>query len=445
MVSRMSTRRRALAAEAMCLLLVVIVGGVAVGLHLRDDRKLSPIDEVQHVDYMVKAGTLHLPRNGEKDGLIARHEAACRGIEAPYTPPPCASAGSAPDTAFPEDAFDTASSDPPLYYVVTGLAARALHAVAHLDSYVTAGRLLGIAWLASAMVVLWFMLVEMGAGLVVRTAVGVLLVSTPAVVHAHATVTSDATLLLAGAAALLTVLRWERRAGPGWLVIAVALLCALAKVPALLAVGVASLYLLVRAVRRDSGAGDARPRTQLVGMAVGSTAVSVLTTLVWFWITHRRAVPGAPTPPSTALFHATRLQLDQVVRQVGAFLSPVSHPPLLAPLLSVFTVAIIDVLNALVLAGSFGAAAFAGARSRVEALAISTTALMLIGGPALVVAIYASDHSVLPDIPARYGLALLPAAMACLAALLAKAWARWAAATFAAVAALYTVGHLATR
>jgi hypothetical protein len=441
----LTASRRTVTVEAICLLLVILVGGVIVGLHVRDDHRLSPIDELQHVDYMVKAGALHIPRKGERDGPIARHEAACRGIEAPYRPPPCAGAESAPDSAFPENADDTASFDPPLYYVTSGLAARAVHAALHLDSYVTAGRLVGIAWLAVTMVALWFLLIEMCVGLLARTAVGLLLVSTPLAVHTYSTVTSDAALLLAGAAALLVVLRWERRVWPAWPVVAIASLCALTKVSALLAVGVAVVYLLVRAVHADGKGQGTRPRWQLLAMAAAAAAVTVVTWVVWLWIVDKRAVPGAPIAPSAAVFHATRLGLDKVAAQVGAFLSPLTAPPILAPLVSVFTDSILTVLNALVIAGTFGGAALGGARSRLEALGTSTAALMLVGGPAYVVAIYVSDHQVLPGLPHRYGMALLPAAMACLGALLVKVWMRWAVALFATVAVLYTIGHLATR
>jgi len=437
--------RRLLTRDFALLLLVALVGAVVMGLHIRDDTKLSPIDELQHVDYLAKASDLHIPRVGETDGALARHEAACRGIEAPYTPPPCAQSSAAPDGAFPENAADTAASDPPLYYVTTGLAARALKAVLHMDSLVTAARLAGIAWLVAALVLLWLLTAEMGVGSTARTAVGILLVTTPAIVHAHATVTSDATLLLGGAAALYAALLWERRRLHGAVLLAIAALCGLAKIPCLLAIGAAALYLLVRALRQPGGAEPRRTPAELVRMAVLSTGLAVGVTLLWLLVAHVRAVPGAPTPPSTAVFRATHLRLDQVAAQAGAFLSPLAAPPILAPLASAFTLAILSVSNLLVLSGTFGSALLAAARTRLEAAAIAAGALMLVGGPAFVVAIYVSDHSILPAIPHRYGLALIPAAAVCLAALLAKAWARWGAALFAAVAGLYTIAHLAAR
>jgi hypothetical protein len=70
---------------------------------------------------------------------------------------------------------------------------------------------------------------------------------------------------------------------------------------------------------------------------------------------------------------------------------------------------------------------------------------MLVGGPLFVVTIFASDHIVLPDIPHRYGLALVPTVLVGVGALLGKAWMRWSVAVFAAVSAVYTVGHLAAR
>jgi hypothetical protein len=292
---------------------------------------------------------------------------------------------------------------------------------------------------------IWLLLREVGVCLIARTAIGLILVTTPTVVHAHATVTSDATLLVAGAAAMYVTLLWERRRVGAWMVVVIAILCGLSKVPALLAVGAASLYLLVRALRMPPDPHATRRRVEMLAMAAAAAAATAITALVWLAVTHRRAVPGAPTAPSDVVFHAARLRLDQVVAATGSFLSPVSAPPILAPLNSEFTVALLSMTNALALAGAFGAAALAGARSRVEAVSASVATLMLVGGPLFVVTIFASDHIVLPDIPHRYGLALVPTVLVGVGALLGKAWMRWSVAVFAAVSAVYTVGHLAAR
>lgn len=439
-------RRRGRAANIAGLLLVILVGTAVVGLHIRDDVRLSPIDETQHVDYLAKAAEFHIPRVEETDGPVAREEVSCRGIEtSAYEAPTCASWSSAPITAYPEDGVDTAAVDPPLYYTVTGLAARAVKAVLHLQSLVTAARLLGIAWLIAALVLLWLAMAEMGIPALARTAAGLLLVTTPVVIHSQATVTNDGILLFCGAAALSATLLWESRRLNGALLLVVAVICALAKVTALVAVGVTALYLLVRAARASAEAlPGARRRVELVVMAVATVAAAIGVTLVWLAITHLRRVPGAPLAPSEAAFRATHLTLTDLALQWGAFLTPLNGPPILAPLRSVYVLSLLAVVNAIVLAGTLGAAALATARSRLEAVGAATAALMLVGGPALVLAIYAADHSILPNIPHRYGLALMPAAALCVGAAFAKVWLRRLMGLFAAGAAVFTLVHLAT-
>ena len=424
---------------------VVLLGAVLIALHVRADPRLSPIDELQHVDYVVKAGQLHLPRLGETDGAVARHEIACRGVEAAFSPPPCASSDKAPNGAYPENAIDTAASDPPLYYVITGLAARAANGVIHTRSIVTLARLFGIVWLAAGVVLLWLAMRVLGIGLVVRMAVSALVVTTPVVLHSNATVTSDAVLLLGGAAAFFTVLLWEQRRLPGWVVFLVAGLCGLTKIPCVLAVVAAGLYLAIRAARRRTlGEHPTRSRREMVGMALASSAVAVGVVLLWLVIVHVRSIPGSPLSPSAASFRVDHFPVSRLLSQYSALVSPVSDPPVLAPLQGKITLAIVAAFNVLLLVAAFGGAALSRAGSRLEAIATSAAALMLVGGPAFVVAIYLSEHQVLPSIPHRYGLALVPMVAAALAMILIKAWVRWTVIGLAAFASLYTLVHVAT-
>lgn len=433
-------RRRA---SSLCLVAVLLLAVVVVGLHVRDDGRLSPVDETQHVDYLDRARHLQIPRLGEFDGAVARHEVACRGVEANFTPPPCAQAATAPNSAFPEDALDTAAADPPLYYAVTGIAARVVQAGLHLGSLVTAARLLGAAWLAAALIVLWLAMGEFGVGLVARTAVAVLMVTTPTVILSSATVTSDATVMLAGAASLYAVVRWERGAAPAWVVLVIAALCPFAKVTALAAVGATSVYLLVRwlRARRDTATSTRTPRG-LIAMAVAGPVAGLAVAVAWQFIVVARTIPGVPTSGSIVYLYAAHLTVSQVFSQVAATLSPLQNPTILAPLHGPVTVAIAALVNALVVAAAFGGAAFAAAGSRLEALAGSAAALMLVSGPLLAVFIYVGEHAAF-DIPARYGLALVPFGAVALAAALHRAPARFAVVAFAAAVALFTVVTLA--
>jgi hypothetical protein len=403
---------------------------------------LSPIDEQPHVDYLDKAAHLHIPRLGEVDGAVARHEVACRGIEFNPPQPPCANAATAPNNAFAGNAIDTAAPDPPLYYVTTGIVAEAVQAVLHLGSVVTAARLLGFAWLAAAIILLWLAMAELEVGVAARTAVSTLLVTTPAVILSSATVTSDATLLVGGAAALYAVLRWERRKLPGWVVVLIAVLCGFSKVPCLLAIAALSAYLLIRWVRtRNATEVSIRTPSELLKMAVLAPAAGLAVAEVWNLIVRARAIPGVPTSTFNGLF-PHHLSLSQLLAQTTATLSPVQNPAILSPLTGARTVAIVAIFNLLIIAAALGGTAASAAGSHLEAIAGSASILMVAAGILFILFVYFDSHLAI-DVPPRYGLSLLAFAAVALAAVLTKASVRFGVCAFAIAAALSTVVHLA--
>ena len=69
---------------------------------------------------------------------------------------------------------------------------------------------------------------------------------------------------------------------------------------------------------------------------------------------------------------------------------------------------------------------------------------MLVTGPLFVVALFVVQHAVIPDIPHRYALALLPSMLALLALALAKRFVRVALVGLAVVAVLVTFERLIT-
>ena len=82
---------------------------------------LSPLDELQHVDYLDQASRFDFVHNGERVGQLAMREQACRTVDSPgFVSPPCKAKDLKP-VQFQEGGFNTASADPPTYYVLTGL------------------------------------------------------------------------------------------------------------------------------------------------------------------------------------------------------------------------------------------------------------------------------------------------------------------------------------
>src|SRR5580692_9544243 len=83
------TRRGATIRKWAPALLLVVVPLFLVSLHVRAYTKLSPIDELEHIDYMFRSPGVHQVIAGTQLAQPAMREEACRGIDSAYPPPPC--------------------------------------------------------------------------------------------------------------------------------------------------------------------------------------------------------------------------------------------------------------------------------------------------------------------------------------------------------------------
>jgi hypothetical protein len=447
-------RSRPRGAGLLVPLALMIVAILLVGLHVRAYRPLSPIDELQHIDYALKVSHGELVRYGDKFGEQAMREEACRRVDSAFSPPSCTAPVLHPED-FQEAGYNTAYAHPPGFYAVDGLGGRLLDLMPGVNSAVTGIRLMGALWLGGGLVLLWFALAELGARPLARVPILALVACAPAVLHATATINPDGTGLAIGAAALLVVLRWDAgRASPWWLV-AVGTAAMLTKFTNLMGVGAAAIFILVRwfqARRRDSAvaAGDGNDPGSDSGPAPNSTrrtivALGALIAAVgvagigWTGVSAAAAAPNTDEIeiPMAQAFKADAISVDQVVGNVPAALSPL-HNPYVPAVLSTTEVGLAAILtDRLLLAGGFAALLMSAAASRQRALAGAGLAAMVIVGPFFVVADFAFAESYFA-IPARYGLSVVPF----VAAAAALAYDRslpgrvilWAAAALGAVA-----------
>ena len=241
------------------LLALVLFGGLLVGLHVHRYTQISPIDELQHIDYMYKVHNGHLVPAGDKFGQDAMREEACRGIDAPLNDslPACDSKRFHP-ADFQEAGYNTAYIHPPTYYAIEGTIGWVLQKFTGVDSLVTTARLVGALWLAIFTVCMWFLMDDFEIPLLARATVIVLVLTSPTVLHASSTIQPDGTALAAGAAMVLATLRWEKGRWH-WIVPALVGVVAVSlKVTNGLVVGLCVLYLILRYVedrleeRRDA-------------------------------------------------------------------------------------------------------------------------------------------------------------------------------------------------
>jgi hypothetical protein len=253
------------------LVLALLIGVLDVAT-ARQIPEVSAIDELNHIDFLVRGSRGDLGQNGVVATQEALRELCDRGSDY-YVFPRC------PDSGLIDPAFYFVvglnySDNAPPYFLATGLSARALGAVTPgAESLVTWGRVLGAVWLLLGCYLVLRAGELLGLDRRLMVVALVLAAAIPAQLHASTTVNPDAAAFLAGAAVLLAVLAWEQRRSRARLgFVVLASLAALAvdssnAVAVLLAVG----YLGCRAFAspdRSVRSGQGRRPYALVALAL---------------------------------------------------------------------------------------------------------------------------------------------------------------------------------
>ena len=414
---------------AFCLLF----SAPAVGLQIRAHPGVFRVDEHMYIDYLyrVDAGRYYLP-HGQLLTAAAVQEIRCRGTE-PIPPPPTPPARNCKVmpygfTGLPDGGYNSADIYPPTYFMLTDVGARLLMDVGVTTNLVTAGRLTGVLWMALGMTVVFFLARELGAKKSAAWAALLLTGCTPWFLAFWFHVTPDAMSLPMGGLVVLAALKWDRKQlGFGWMIAASVLSIAIKPVN-IVAVAAMGLFFAIRAVRRLTGcpmdepvaAADSaisemqRPsrwavaRHDVMGIAYTS-GVGLLALLSWQGYRTFVAPPGATTPYDH-LFPIHGFDITWLSRYFASFIriqnlgwSDAYQLSTLFPVLVAGTVASI-------------AFSYAG-RLRIQALALSTLSLALIGPFGLgVMTALATGSAVPPQV--RYGLSL----MAPMVAIAATTW-----------------------
>ena len=415
-----------------------------VALHVAAYPQLSPVDELQHIDYLDKASRGQIVRRGDLVGQYALREEACRGVEGAALILPSCDSGHFDPLVFQEGGFNTAEIHPPSYYFVTGLSARAIRPLLGGGGrgLMTAGRLVGALWLMAGAAVLWLLLGAFGVAWPVRVAPIALMVTAPAVLYSSSVVTNDATAIVAGAAVLLAAVKWQDGSSPGWVVVVVALAAVMFKLTNVIGVGVAVGYLVMQALGASRAgapsapARNARAHLLLVAAVVGGVAAGGM---AWVVVHSAMAEAGEFANPMSQRFRVDSLSLGQVLPAFGAGVVPLDTDHLLAPFFGGVVITSMMVATRWVLIGSsFGLAATAERWSRAEAVAISGVVAAMAGGPFFVLVNYVTLE-VFVSIPARYMLSAVPALAVTLALCMRKPWMNAVVVAMAAVSSVATL------
>ena len=430
---------------ALC---VVGLLGICIGAswgHVHRYSTLSPIDELQHLDYVIRIGHGHLVVMGDRFDQESLRLESCHRLDAEFDAkvPDCVvGVGVVLDpTRFQEDGYNTAAIHPPTYYAIDNVVARLLDRVLPGDQDVlVAARLVSGLWLAAGIVLLWFLLRSVGADRLLAFALAAAIAVSPTVLHASATVTNDATSILVGTAMVFSVLRWERRSLPLWVQAAIAALAAATKVTNLLAVALVLVYLVVRVLIADPGTDTdvrrrlrrftERDRRVSVGIAAIGGSAGVVA-LGWAAASSLMGRLSSDQIPMVQRFSVDRFPMNGFIDSWMQTISPLSGG-YLAPFLrsdayllctGVFAVGLLGAVVAAAIRSETGSAA--------RALSISLLWTLVLAGPALVLFNYVVQ-GIYVVIPMRYGIALVPAMAVAAVPVLERRILRWATVVLAA-------------
>ena len=411
--------------SALALVFVLAVAVAIVALQVKDQPKFSPIDELQHFDYTLKAPSAGV-RIGEQYGAEALEAVACRGIDWPGweagSPTLSECGDTRPDPSMsPERGYNTAYLHTPVYYSATALAGETIVRVGDV-SPLTAYRVVGAVWLVAGLLLVWLALRWVHVGVWQRTAVVGLLGVSPAVVHASAFVNPDATALLGGGLVLVALIRWESGHWPWWSTAAASTIAVWLKLTNATAVGVLVVYLAIRLwQQRDRlSVAQVRARARLrVTAASASVLVAIASVLIWrLWLGYRRLIEERDLPiytdqrrdsfPWTSLDDKLRGALTPFRDQWIPEGLPRSA---LDPLGGIADVGLLVLLGL-----AFG---FAVAKSAHRALVGGVVAAMAGVGVVSMIANYVTLSRDAP-VPGRYGLAVLPFAAVAIAPVLRR-------------------------
>lgn len=400
----MAQRSRVVDALVVALLTVIALG--SVGLHVERYTKVSPVDEMQHIDYLYRAPSP--PAYGDKVGQDAMREQSCRGLDlAGFERGTCSRSFTFDPNAYQERGYSTGSVNAPVYYSLTKALAVPLGAVMGTDSLVTPGRLVGGLWLALGLVISYLVAVRRGIARGAAAPMLALLAASPAVVFPASTISPDSMGLLAGALVLLVLTGWEQRGGRRWAAafVAVAAFVTAIKLTFILAVGAAALYLLARGARR-SGLRE-RLRAGDTLLALGSVGVALVVGIGWMVVQSQRLQVDPDAAPDLATrFLVPEFPWAGLMETSLQLLSPLASPwvPVGDPIKLAF---VTGVPSLVLLGGVLGAGLFRAAPAPHRDLATTTVFVAIAGCLGLTVVSYLVSQSYFP-LPPRYASSLVP-------------------------------------
>lgn len=370
-------------------------------------------DEGPHADYAYRAATLHLPGKGTLIAPEIKYEWYCHDQAGATGASSCTGYTS----SFKAGQQDYTFNDPPIYYTVTGLIARAVSPlVPGAHHFITIGRSVGVLWLFLAMLVFYLALRRFRASWQYAAAAAVFLPVVPGVLASTTQITSDAPAALSGALALYVLARQLIDKKTGWVLPLLATVFAagtktLNGMPMLIVAAVLG-YVAVAAARRRDWAAAKRP-------ALNAAVIFVSFCVVYFAWTHWQNGRGVAHWVNPNKANGQPLTGSKVGDMLSNLFNTFQHLATmyqLQPQINGETVVIwATLLTVLFCAGPF--MLMTASRSRSWGWLLGLATFVGVSSIAIVVQlqVFSANHEYFVMVSSRYALAFIPWVVACLA------------------------------
>ncbi|UAJ80564.1 hypothetical protein IT072_05945 [Leifsonia sp. ZF2019] len=399
--------------------LLLVAASIGLVAHSASQhRAISPYDEYVYIDYLAKIPTQGIVRGGEETGEVARQALACRGVlNYVVTTDRCDGHDFGSDAKYPYAGGTGADIYSPVYFAVTWTLAQPLIGLG--VDFVDAGRLVGAFWLALGAVGVWALLRALRVDGLSALGLGLLVVATPVAYWSNTYISTDAPSVAAGAwLGVAGVAVWERRRAAYVLLPVAAAIATLLKVQNIAAVGAVSLALMLGALTRPAGEGEARPtlgrvlRDRRLLVAVLTVAVAVVAQAAWLVIRARAQLPGERPSVDTA----QPLSVHAIVAESLRFITNIGVPGFQTSIVTAAVVGVLGLLSVAAVIGLIVDQRFRSGRGLVAAVSVLVVSLLL--GPLLAVFTRVSMGYYTP-LSERYGIVLLPLFLALIGLFLA--------------------------
>lgn len=420
---------------SIALALIALVYGSAVTI-LHDDT-VSPIDGVVYIDYAYKVWDQGMVHQGELFGDDVAHLVACENV-LPHgnLGQECGS-----DRVYlegmPNQGYTTGAGYTPVYFWTVRIIGDPIHAITGL-SEVTSWRLSGVAWLMGTLLVLVPLLRRAGVSALTTFTLAALFIASPYTWWTYTYLSTDASVVLFGAAVLLLAMEIVRGRRSAWWLLPFAVIGPLFKITNLLVFGLVLIYFAIDAIARwraraksvavatrtlepalVEGAApvdgiapsEALPRARRAGRLWIPVAVAVaiagIVQVAWMRLIPMLAVTdtivdqGVSTP-------LTGTGLIQLVLQ--GITGPIMHNPFAGHSSSPIPSQVFVPLSWLMIAAVIGAMMVIRWDAERGPIIWATGIASLTALPALGVAMWVLTNSYF-DLPGRYGAALIPAVL----------------------------------